>query len=1565
LIYFEEVGCTGNNTTLKLNFEEIDSKMSSTPSAQFQGQGPQRRSNNGGGRGGRGSSSGGRGGGRGRGGGGGTSHANQQGSVAGHGGGGGGGGKSRNRRRPKKNNDQQGTQEAASNNINDKTKKSTTKPNENPSKQVSGESITSSANPNPRRRRQKNNKKKKDGVNTDKAVETAKSDAPKKQEKPTEEEIRLAEEKKANEARIEAERKAQEEARKKEEERKQKIKVLEDEIRSKISNLGSIVDITNQHCFARKQLTKETLVQTRKDFQDSKKKLKSDLKKCTAFCKKIKSSPKFESQTVASLLKDVKSLNLTRYIEEIANAFVECKMKVVDVPGAVEVCVELHKRYEDFMPTMLPRIMGNFSSKSGSTSTSTPDDAKQKRIYLRFLIELFVVGVLSEVKSIMKIVVDASGANNADGDNYHVVDANMVVSFGKAAGHEIIGVIPKSVAQDIEFLNTEISKDLVTLDEIKDDADVKSESASNGDADESGANNQAESTEMVIVAEPAENTPDKEDQVRASPLLLTEASDMLRKVESALNEHAATHDICERFHKHLSCSFKSLSSSYVVNHKKLVKLEKRCDQDRLLAGALSEQREKGLNDARKLMDALRKSVESLSETLNVEVPVLAADDDEVTKDEGAGIELYKSQDDRISDLGPFDDEETKEFYCDIPDLLSTIPPTLLGYTPEEIEKKQEVNRQKYGSGFDEADSSDDPGEFNESGTEPQDFEDDNSPADVVEGETDTTEGNENKDAPQYKLKSLLEQELPECNRRDKVDEIAEKFCTNHGTSKSSKKRLQRSLFCVPRSRLDLLPYYSRLAAIFERVFPDIAGSLVTDLEQQFHGLARWKKQQNLENRLRNARFIGELTKFRVAPPIVALRGLRRCLDDFSGYNIDVACCLLESCGRYLYRTKHTSAKISHLMDTMKRIRKMKHFDERNTALLNSAFYMVQPPQTNTRKDVKTLSPLEAYLKDLLIVRLGTMDASITFVSKQILRCPWSDLSLDFGSLLVKYLLKTCRKGRYNSVNEVVSLISNLRKTKPEILARTIDTVSEELQYTIENPSIRDQQRAIIYAKLLGEMHCQALVSGAIIFTTLLNLINFDHEIPEGLRMISSDKNTAKSNNLLGPLAVTGTIKEDEEMEEEELHSESADNHQAPVAVSVHSKHDPRVPSTNDPDSAVFRIKLICTLLDSSAACLVTNSNISKVERFMAAFQRYLFIKQNLSTDIEFSILDTFDIIDSKLKAVRKTSKKTSSLIRYKTWIEAHTVVVADDELESIADEKSTQRLLSQAGVNVDGENGSIGDVIGCDDADESVDDESSLMSHENENIEHGSLNSFSDSEESIDGGQSLDDESEEENEDEVEDEIDDESEDDDESFENEELDEVAVQEAYSRKLEDEAFEQEIRKLTMEALEKGKNTARTVASAKVSDTMPSASQFARKKASESNTASPSNSTFALGGESGMAFKLIKRGHKGRVEAKELVVPSDTNLAKIVTKQDHEAAKERDMLKARVLQYEAESAEQSFSNDVYMDQTRFPEVRNNQRLTMEDINRNFGSSKGSVQVGRGGRDRDRGNRTLWRS
>ena len=162
-----------------------------------------------------------------------------------------------------------------------------------------------------------------------------------------------------------------------------------------------------------------------------------------------------------------------------------------------------------------------------------------------------------------------------------------------------------------------------------------------------------------------------------------------------------------------------------------------------------------------------------------------------------------------------------------------------------------------------------------------------------------------------------------------------------------------------------------------------------------------------------------------------------------------------------------------------------------------------------------------------------------------------------------------------------------------------------------------------------------------------------------------------------------------------------------------------------------------------------------------------------------------------------------------------------------------------------------------------------------------------------------------------------------------------------RQLEDEAFDAEIRRLTMDALEKGKAASRN----KVADTMVSGSQFIKKKSGVETESS--GQTITLGGMEGISLQLLKKGSKGKMEAKQFVVPKDVNLAIVATKQDDEATKEREAIKARVLQYEAESAESEFSGaggNVYLEQEKIQVIKN--RLSMDRIDRNFGTTGGNL-------------------
>jgi regulator of nonsense transcripts 2 len=571
------------------------------------------------------------------------------------------------------------------------------------------------------------------------------------------------------------------------------------------------------------------------------------------------------------------------------------------------------------------------------------------------------------------------------------------------------------------------------------------------------------------------------------------------------------------------------------------------------------------------------------------------------------------------------------------------------------------------------------------------------------------------------------------------------------------------------------------------------------------------------------------------------------------------------------------------------------------------------------------------------------------------------------------MLKACRRGRYRTINAIASIAARLRsqRTAGEVAVRLIDAVLEELRWALENPNFRDQQRVITYARLLGELYETNQVSGHLLIRQLFDFINLGHEVSDGLREASKKLASEVSHNgdpgatnlpvYNSATGVSQTILEDEEMDDDALVTKESPVPESfkPVAVSEHSKYDPRVPSHTDPPNSAFRIKLVCTLLEVAAPIVVTRSNIPRLKGFLTAFQRYLFTKSILPTDVEFALLDTFDVLDSHWKQVTKSKKGAESedgFPRFATWLDAHNATVAYEESEALlmsrrADLNDASDVKSTT-YSVDGRSARDDDDTMTNFDEEEVDeDDESLQSHfdseegnddaENQNESLGAADEMEvdDEEPSSDADDDEEVTSEEDEEGNSESEYD-----SDEGEDEEEFDE----EGYMRKLEEEAFEQELRRMTLDAIERGKNTSRKL----VADSMPSGSQITRKKGPDPTPAEsvePPPVMLALSGKEGVSFQVLKKGNKGKVETRDLVVPKDTNLAVAASRKGDEAARERDVIKQRVLQYEAESAyaEESGGN-VYLEQEKLQVIRN-RPLSLEDIDRNFGTTAGNLRQG----------------
>ena len=79
---------------------------------------------------------------------------------------------------------------------------------------------------------------------------------------------------------------------------------------------------------------------------------------------------------------------------------------------------------------------------------------------------------------------------------------------------------------------------------------------------------------------------------------------------------------------------------------------------------------------------------------------------------------------------------------------------------------------------------------------------------------------------------------------------------------------------------------------------DIAAPVLEALKREFFGMTKSKQQQQyIDSKVRNVRYLAELVKFGVAPPIVAFRMFKTLMADFTPHKIELTAILLESCGR--------------------------------------------------------------------------------------------------------------------------------------------------------------------------------------------------------------------------------------------------------------------------------------------------------------------------------------------------------------------------------------------------------------------------------------------------------------------------------------------------------------------------------------------------------------------------------------------------------------------------------------------------------------------------------------------
>lgn len=1022
-------------------------------------------------------------------------------------------------------------------------------------------------------------------------------------------------------------------------------------------------------------------------------KLKSDLKKTTAFVKKIRA---LTPESLQQCIRDTETLNLTLYISEIVAALLEAKFKFNEVPGIVELCAHLHLRYDEFTAPLLSGLKESL--------LVFDRDGKRKRIQIRFLIELYQVGIFTEDSFFRQLIRFITGKPTKDSSvkANGAIDLSSLVTYVKYGAEILMGHTPRRY--------------------------------------------------LTIAQQAGKSASDIPSKLIAPPAI---SNEIILQVSQATDK---------------------LAADLIASHADVRQRENKNEKDKIMHGSLSEQKQLEFENATRLYEKLLSSLTSLQEATGQNLlPELK---EETSEDGGkSGISLHVGGG-PVGDLsyGPYGDAESRAFYEDLPDLLALVPLSVLGVSQEQAVELREGWRQAKekravddvtvldGEGGSVAvDKESDGTTGGGSVTVPAAVtttaslvpnEDENgvnendlmaylfmptsySSKSLVKDQEDTSDSSDitadgDKPVQRAKIIVLLEETLPAMVTKENADEFSSSYC--YVNTKRARKNLIAALSKLPRNRFELIPLYARVTASLARLYPDIVPPILDALHKDFFGMYKAKNQLHVESKLKNIRFIGELVKFRVAPPIMAFKMFQKLLADFHHHNVDLVATLLETCGRFLYLLPVTYARLERVLDTVMRHRRGRNMDLRQQQMLEAAYFMVKPPDRLVVQK-KIYTEIQQYARHLIFAKLSS--DTLEYVTKQLRKLPWYTPEENIEGVLVKAFMKMSRK-KYTNVHLAAQCLSGIGKYYPNVIVRLVDNVFEQLTHGMSSSHKSEQQRLLTYVSLMGELYnCSALPS-ATIFDLLHFFLSHGYKDVGLLELFSAATTTTTTTEVAtgatrfalsvpvtsSPTTLINALVSHYTIRYHELRPSNAVGNGPKLSDA--QGDDSRSSQNNqmgridiDPPSNFFRIQMICELLNSCGVYFLRGMLRDKLDEFLLYFQRYLLSKPYLPSHIEFAVLDLYENLEqaavdelrrslrelqlkekdkdkewkqkkstvvaesAEIKALKeKIAKPSSCFVRCSTFQEAENLIIACEEKKKEDEDKTRKRISTYYSKNV-------------------------------------------------------------------------------------------------------------------------------------------------------------------------------------------------------------------------------------------------------------------------------------------
>uniref|UniRef100_A0A0A9DAW8 MIF4G domain-containing protein n=1 Tax=Arundo donax TaxID=35708 RepID=A0A0A9DAW8_ARUDO len=161
--------------------------------------------------------------------------------------------------------------------------------------------------------------------------------------------------------------------------------------------------------------------------------LDSSIKRNTTVIKKLKM---INDELKDGLIEELKTVNLSKFVSEAVSYICEAKLRSADIQAAVQICSLLHQRYMDFSPCLIQGLLkAFFPGNSGESDSDKNARAMKKRITLKLLMELYLVGIVEDVSTFTTIIEELTSLEHLKDCETDQTNLSLLASFARQGNY--------------------------------------------------------------------------------------------------------------------------------------------------------------------------------------------------------------------------------------------------------------------------------------------------------------------------------------------------------------------------------------------------------------------------------------------------------------------------------------------------------------------------------------------------------------------------------------------------------------------------------------------------------------------------------------------------------------------------------------------------------------------------------------------------------------------------------------------------------------------------------------------------------------------------------------------------------------------------------------------------------------------------------------------------------------------------------------------------------------------------------------------------------------------------